>query len=181
MKPLIKKYDSDWPLQFEKLKAIFLSVLQSSRVEIEHIGSTSVPALAAKDIIDIDLIYYEQKDFEIIKQALITLDYYHNGDQGIAGREVFKRHSDEIRHEILDNIRHHLYVCHYTSNELKRHLLFRDQLRNSEQARVAYQMIKFEIARQVNNDRKAYAILKEKIAKPFIEDLTSKAANFVKK
>jgi GrpB-like predicted nucleotidyltransferase (UPF0157 family) len=136
-------------------------------VNIEHIGSTSVPNLAAKSIIDIDIIYYQVADFECIKNNLESFGYYHNGNQGIEGREVFKRNANQDD-EILDKISHHLYVCKNDCEELHRHIFSRDYLRKNEIAREFYQHLKYQIAEEANQDRKLYAQLKQMKVNSFI-------------
>ena len=166
---LIYKYDPEWEIQFGVIKHELEQLLNGLNISVQHIGSTSVPGLAAKPIIDIDLIYFDENDFKLIKEMLNTAGYCHVGDQGISTREVFKRIKSEHVHPVFDNIRHHLYVCNVHSEELKRHLIFRYHLRNNNASMVAYQELKQKIAEQANNDRKIYAKLKETLAKSFIE------------
>lgn len=172
---LIQKYQKEWPEKFEALRKILQNALADLAIEIEHIGSTAVPGLAAKPIIDIDIIYYPSVNLEEIITRLSTLDYYHNGDQGISGREVFKRQKNTNIHHILDSIPHHLYACPEDSPELKRHLLFRDYLRSKASARQQYEAIKYEIAAATNQNKKAYAKHKESYARTFILDILEKA------
>ncbi|RYF13462.1 MAG: GrpB family protein [Flavobacteriales bacterium] len=164
---LIAPYNSEYVANFNKIKQQLKDSLVGLCVAIEHVGSTAIPDLAAKPIIDIDIIYNEKSDFEHIKKSLETIGYYYNGDQGITGRDVFKR---TVGHYniILDNVAHHLYVCKYDCNELHRHLLFRDYLRKNEDARMYYQQLKYEIAAEANQDRKVYANLKELKSNSFI-------------
>ena len=173
---LIQEYNSNWVSDFEKIKQKLETVL-SQKTKVEHIGSTSVPHLAAKNIIDIDIVYLEksEKVFEQIKKGLIKLGYYHNGNQGIEDREVFKRKDTTNEENILDKIPHHLYVCSFESEELKRHVLFRDFLRENEEARNEYQNLKYNLAQRVGQIKKQYAELKEKEAKSFIESIIRKA------
>ncbi len=122
---LIEKYTSSWIKDFELLKREICNGLFGLDVIIEHVGSTSVPNLDAKPIIDIDIIYTKKTDFKEIKLALLVLGYDHNGNQGIVGRDVFKRNS-KLTNEVLDCINHHLYVCPSNSKALERHILSRD-------------------------------------------------------
>ena len=94
-------------------------------------GSTSVPKLDSKPIIDIDISYSKQLDFEKIKLGLLNLGYYHNVNQGIEDRDVFKRNG-KFPKEILDTIKHHLYVCPIESKALQRHILSRNFLRKND-------------------------------------------------
>ena len=124
----------------------------------------------SKPIIDIDIIYYKKIDFEEIKLGLEKIGYYHNSNQGIEDREVFKR-NDKLTNEILDTIKHHLYVCPIDSVALERHILSRNFLRKNEWARIKYQQMKYELAEKANQDRKVYAALKELNVNDFIDSI----------
>ncbi|MDN5202796.1 GrpB family protein [Fulvivirgaceae bacterium BMA10] len=172
---LIHKYKESWVKDFNQIRNVLHEALLDLRVSIEHIGSTAIPKLAAKQIIDIDVIHDRNTEFGEIKRRLEKIGYYHNGNQGIADREVFKRDKMIEKHEVLDFISHHLYVCPIDSKELERHILFRDYLIANEGARVQYQHLKFEMAEEVNQDRKKYTQLKEVKAKDFINNIIEKA------
>ncbi|ULQ57113.1 GrpB family protein [Flavihumibacter rivuli] len=170
---LIQKYSSQWVRDFTDIKAELEKGLSGLECSIEHVGSTSVPNLDAKPIIDIDIIYPNPAAFSRIRSGLEKIGYYHNGNQGIEDREVFKR-SGAIKNEVLDSIMHHLYVCPIHSPALERHLLSRDHLRANEWARATYQQMKYEIAAEVNQDRKKYAALKEERVNAFIDLIIAK-------
>jgi GrpB-like predicted nucleotidyltransferase (UPF0157 family) len=165
---LIKEYEASWPERFDKISAVVGSALHGVAHRIEHVGSTSVSGLAAKPIIDIDIVYMKPCDFLEIGRRLYKLGYMHNGNQGILDREAFKRIESRRRHRILDKIRHHLYVCPAESAALNRHLLFRDYLRENAWARREYYALKKDIAVRANQDQKAYASMKEVEAKDFV-------------
>ena len=170
---LIKKYTSSWIQDFEHIKHEIEKGLNQLDFTIEHVGSTSVPNLDSKPIIDIDMIYPKQTDFEQIKLGLEKLGYDHHGNQGIEDREVFKR-NHQLTNKILDTIIHHLYVCPTESKALERHLLSRNFLRKNEWARLKYQEMKYEIAEKSNQDRKKYAELKEQTVNDFIDSIIEK-------
>jgi GrpB-like predicted nucleotidyltransferase (UPF0157 family) len=172
---LIQKYNPSWITDFNNIKNVITEALTNLNVHIEHIGSTSIPNLAAKPIIDIDIIFDTPKDFETIKSRLEKIGYYHNGNQGIPNRDVFKRDKSDAKHEILDLITHHLYVCPSDSAELQRHLLFRDYLKSNEEARIQYQNLKYALAEEANQDRKKYAALKEEKGNAFINAIIALA------
>jgi GrpB-like predicted nucleotidyltransferase (UPF0157 family) len=165
---LIVEYLTEWINQFQKIKEKLLEGMSGLPVTIEHVGSTSVPGLSAKPIIDIDIVYHGVSDFKRVKDSLESLGYAHNGNQGIEGREVFKR-AGQKEDEILDKTAHHLYVCSYDCEELRRHILFRDYLRCHETARIFYQNLKYKIAIEAGEDRKTYAGIKELKANSFID------------
>jgi GrpB-like predicted nucleotidyltransferase (UPF0157 family) len=165
---LISTYNPQWPLDYEKIKNRISEAMINIPFKIEHVGSTSIPFCDAKPIIDIDIIFNEIDTFTEIKRRLESIGYYHNGDQGIEGREVFKR-GKKLFIEDLDTITHHLYVCRADNKELARHLLFRDYLRRNDHARDFYVKLKKEIALEANQDKSAYAELKQLKANSFID------------
>lgn len=173
---LIVKYTSDWVKDFAALKRIIDKGLEGLEYHIEHVGSTSVPNLDSKPIIDIDIIYSEQTNFDKIKLRLEKIGYYHNGNQGIKDRDVFKR-TWRSTNEILDDIKHHLYVCPINSQALERHILSRDFLRKNDWARLEYQQIKYKLAEKADQDRKKYADLKELNANDFIDAIVETEKN----
>jgi len=127
---LIQDYKESWKDHFVQIKNVLDVALIDLDVTIEHVGSTSVPGLAAKPIIDIDIACAKKVNFEAVRESLASIGYTHKGDFGIPNREVFKRDFFLEKHYLLDAITHHLYVCLYGSEELKRHLQFRDFLIN---------------------------------------------------
>ena len=164
---LIAPYSPIWIKDFEQIASTLSITLNGLISGTEHVGSTSIPNLAAKAIIDIDIIYHEPKNFELIKNRLQSIGYIHKGNQGIEDREVFKRNLIQ-NDPILDQINHHLYVCKNISIELQRHLLFRDYLKNNKTAKEFYQNLKYELALEAKDNRKVYAHLKELKANSFI-------------
>ena len=167
---VLEKYTAGWVNSFTNIKSEIDTILEGLEYAIEHIGSTSVPNLDSKPVIDIDIIYANQENFEKIKLGLNKIGYYHNGNQGIEDREVFKR-DGKVKSEILDTIKHHLYVCWVGSNALERHLLTRNILRKNDWARLTYQQLKYELAEKANQDSKVYAALKELHVNNFIDSI----------
>lgn len=167
---LIKPYISTWITDFTNIKREIENGLHSLDYTIEHVGSTAVPNLDSKPIIDIDIIYSEQSEFEKIKAELEKIGYYHAGNQGIEDRDVFKRNG-ELINKVLETIKHHLYVCPIDSKALERHILSRNFLRKNDWARINYQQMKYELAEKANQDRKVYAALKERTVNDFINSI----------
>jgi GrpB-like predicted nucleotidyltransferase (UPF0157 family) len=114
-------------------------------MRVEHIGSTAVPGLAAKPVVDIDVIVC---DVPAAIRGLASLGYSHEGDLGIVGREAFRWPPGETRH--------HLYVMAEASLELKRHVAFRDALRADRALRERYAELKRSLAAQHPQDRNRY-------------------------
>lgn len=172
---LIQEYQEKWVEDFKAIESVITDALIGLNISIEHVGSTAVPKLAAKPIIDVDIVYGKDVPFEILKKKLEKIGYYHNGNQGIINREVFKRKNWWSKHQILDTITHHLYVCPVDSEELQRHIAFRNYLIANETARAEYQQLKYQIAAATNQNKKQYAALKEVEARAFINDILAKA------
>jgi GrpB-like predicted nucleotidyltransferase (UPF0157 family) len=143
-------YDPAWPLRFEEVRKHLLSILSGQDVRVEHVGSTSVPDLAAKPILDIDIVLLDGANFAGVKALLEANGYLHLGDLGIIGREAFRNQGEP------QLMRHNLYVLQADADELKRHLTFRDWLRGHPQDREAYAQAKMAAARQFPHDISAY-------------------------
>lgn len=167
---ILEKYNPAWVADFTAIKNEIEAALNEPAFTIEHVGSTAVPNLDSKPVIDIDIIYYAEQDFERIKTALEKAGYYHNGNQGIEGRDVFKRNG-KCTNKILDSIKHHLYVCPTGSKALERHMLSRNFLRKHAWARIQYQDMKYRLAAQASQDKKLYASLKELHVNDFINSM----------
>jgi GrpB-like predicted nucleotidyltransferase (UPF0157 family) len=166
---LLHSYSELWPRYFTELKKALTSAITLSDIKIIHFGSTAVPGLSAKPIIDIDISFENIEEFNFIKSDLEKVGYYHNGNQGIVGREVFKRKHKLLKTKVFDFIPHHLYVCQKDNVEFKRHIQFKNHLNTNKEDRLSYEKLKHEIASAANQDKKLYAELKELRAKEFIE------------
>ena len=141
---IIEDHSPEWAMTFQKLKSIYLQHLGDLIRDIQHIGSTSVPGLAAKPVIDIDLIIEDRSFFESIKTILVKLSYEYVGDLGIKDREAFKRTSSRTPDDgsMRDWPTHNLYVCINGSIALRNHLALRDFLRANPQKAKEYGELK---------------------------------------
>jgi GrpB-like predicted nucleotidyltransferase (UPF0157 family) len=169
---ILSPYNPTWAAEFTALRAVYTTALRDLVVAIEHIGSTAVPGLAAKPILDIDLVMPNYSVFPRIVAVLDELGYTHNGDQGISQREAFKP-KDGIAAPATPSPRrwmqHHLYVCPIDGDELRRHIRFRDVLRTRPDLRLEYETIKRAIEAKSNGERSAYAKIKEVDCRAFVE------------
>lgn len=171
---LISEYNPVWQDEFIKLKDVFQKTLGALVLAIEHVGSTSVPNLAAKPIIDIDIVISDYSVFPQVTEKLEGIGYYHDGDWGIKEREVFRKKKDFVRQEPL-TISHNLYVCPQGSLELQRVIAFRNQLRRNASYRKEYEEIKRDIARRSNDDSKIYTAIKAQECRSFVEKVLADA------
>jgi GrpB-like predicted nucleotidyltransferase (UPF0157 family) len=143
----VVEYDPTWPDRFAALASRMRPILEGICLRVEHVGSTAVTGLAAKPIIDLDVVVQQASVAEAIRR-LGTIGYDHQGDLGIPGREAFRSPAGEPRH--------HLYVLEEGSAELHRHIEFRDALRADSTLRDQYAALKRSLARQHQHDRAAY-------------------------
>ena len=173
---VVVEYDPRWAAQFEELRAVWMAALEGVAVGIEHVGSTSVVGLAAKPILDVDVVIESRCDLPAAIERLATLGYRHQGDRGVEGRESFKplEPGDRTR-PWVDPPRtwapHHLYVCARDNRELARHLAFRDWLRTHVEDARAYGELKRALARRYADDRDAYCEAKT----DFVEGVLARA------
>jgi GrpB-like predicted nucleotidyltransferase (UPF0157 family) len=114
----------------------------------EHVGSTAVPGLAAKPVVDIDAVVPSAEDVPLAVERLERAGYRYEGDLGIPGREAFEPPADAPWH--------HLYVLAAEGEELRLHLVFRDHLRDHPEKARAYAALKRQAAQRVSDDRLAY-------------------------
>jgi GrpB-like predicted nucleotidyltransferase (UPF0157 family) len=145
---IIEDYDPRWPQLFEMLRSRIAPVLDELAISIEHVGSTAVPGLAAKPIIDIDVLLRSSTDLAVVIRKLADLGYEHRGDLGVSGREAFRAKAAAVQH--------HLYVCPLGSLEYDRHIAFRNYLRTHAADAHAYVLLKRQLASKFGSDREGY-------------------------
>jgi GrpB-like predicted nucleotidyltransferase (UPF0157 family) len=144
----IEDYDSLWPQRFETLRSPIAATLGDLAALIEHIGSTAVPGLAAKPIIDIDVRLRAATDLPLAISRLASSGYEHRGDLGVPGREAFRPPADDFPH--------HLYVCPPDSQQYRRHIAFRDYLRNHPEDASSYGALKRILVGKLGDQRNEY-------------------------
>jgi GrpB-like predicted nucleotidyltransferase (UPF0157 family) len=140
---LVVDYDPVWPDIFESLRAGIWPAVDDIATGLEHVGSTSVPGLPAKPVIDMDLIVASETDVPGAMERLARLGYRHLGDLGIAGREAFAAPDGSFRHN--------LYLCPADSLGLRNHLAVRERLRSDPAARAAYGDLKRRLGRETDD------------------------------
>lgn len=160
MKDLLEPYNPEWGKSFAALKQVLLEALHGLEVEVEvqHVGSTSIPGMMAKPILDVDIIIHDKSLLEAITQLLQQLGYRYRGDQGIEGRFAFRQSAENTP---LTSVKkrwqaHHLYVCYADSLALKNHLLFRDALLSDPELARRYALLKMLLASGTGIAREEY-------------------------
>jgi GrpB-like predicted nucleotidyltransferase (UPF0157 family) len=144
----VVEYDPHGPTIFEQLRGQLWPVLQDGACAIEHVGSTAVPGLAAKPIIDISVIVASEAELPVVIARLATLGYQHLGTLGVAGREAFRRP--------FPSVAHNLYACLRDGLGVQNHLAVRDYLRSHPESVQAYGELKKRLARAYPHDMASY-------------------------
>jgi GrpB-like predicted nucleotidyltransferase (UPF0157 family) len=144
----IVEYDPGWPQVFEEIKSGIAPALGGMAAAIEHVGSTSIPGLAAKPIIDIDVLLAAGMKFPKAVECLADLGYVYEGNLGIPGREAFLAPTNTPPH--------HLYVCLPANSDFRKHVAFRDYLRSHPIEAQTYGELKRSLAAQFPGNRSAY-------------------------
>lgn len=147
---VVLPYDAKWKSDFENIKKEIYDTIGDLIISIEHVGSTSVEGLSAKPCIDIDVVIKDYSVFDTVVSRLYSIGYLHEGNLGIEEREAFK-YSDKQHLQT-----HHLYVCPQYSEELHRHITFRDFLRSNPEAVKRYGAVKEKAAQLFPDDIEKY-------------------------
>jgi GrpB-like predicted nucleotidyltransferase (UPF0157 family) len=162
--PLPVPYNPEWAHQFNSLKAELEQALTGlNYTSIEHVGSTSVPGLTAKPVIDIDIIIPDPSSLPPIITALATtLSYEYFGEMGIVDRHAFRcRGAVPTRN---------LYVCIVGSMSLRNHLGLRDVLRRDESLREEYGRVKVALIEGGVRDIDAYIAGKSEVLQRILKE-----------
>ena len=167
-------YDPKWPMQYESLAQNIKIALSKDLVSIHHVGSTSIPGLAAKAKID---IIAEVKDLCFPYQGLLDLGYEYRGGFNIPLRKTFSLRD----HEIDVN----LHIFETGDPEVELNILFRDYLRANDAARDSYGALKYEILKEEASHKmkgtfyKGYTLGKNDFIEKIIQKTGFKGLRFV--
>lgn len=149
-----------WAEQFEEVAAVLSRALADVRsARVEHVGSTSVPGLAAKPILDVDVIV-DPEDVPAAVAALESVGYVHRGDLGVTGREAFLA---------PDEPRRNVYVCTAGTANVRNHLAVRDVLRRRADLREAYDSVKRALSSDPGMDIDTYIAGKSAVLQEVLE------------
>lgn len=158
----IVDYDPEWPDLYEKEQAILMKAFSPLHPHIEHIGSTAVPGLCAKPIIDIMVGLPTLEGADRYDPLVRPLGYVHVDQEDEASRVFFRKGMPRT---------HHLHIVAFGSEEWHSHLSFRELLRDDPDLRERYADLKRRGARMHREDREAYVRSKQ----GFIQDAVGKA------
>ena len=161
-------YDGRWPALFEaEAKRIVHAVTAAGLpgLALEHVGSTAVPGLAAKPVLDIAAGHPAATVPSVYVALFESLGYIYRGNCGLPGREFFRR--GELRS-------HHLHLVERTGTHWARYLRFRDTLREDPIVRDAYAALKQDLAVRYSQDREAYILGKTEFVEGILRTETRK-------
>lgn len=139
----------DWAKAFEEEKQELLRILKGEVVCIEHIGSTAIPGLKAKPILDIAIGVHDVHSISTLMALLTENGYEYRQDHGSVDRILFVKGP-------LKNRTHHLHIEDYGKKSWNDHLHFRDYLLKNPCKRHEYEVLKVNLARRYPFDRDKY-------------------------
>ncbi len=146
----IAQYNPEWACVFEREAAIIMKACSAWISEVHHVGSTSVPRLAAKPILDIVPIADSPVECAESVSAMTELGYRYRGENGIPGRFYFDK--------IVDGrtvVHAHMFPAGHP--DVGKHLVIRDHLRSHPSAARDYEGLKRTLAAKHRDDRRAYS------------------------
>jgi GrpB-like predicted nucleotidyltransferase (UPF0157 family) len=144
----VAEYDPEWPRIFERIRSYVWPAVCDVAIEVEHVGSTSVPGLKAKPVIDACIVVPSSREVQACIERLASIGYVHRGNLGVPEREAF-RGPDTLP-------KHHLYLSPRESLSLKNHLGLRDYLRSHPEAAREYGELKASLASRFPEDIDSY-------------------------
>jgi GrpB-like predicted nucleotidyltransferase (UPF0157 family) len=154
-------HDALWPGLFAAESAALAAAFGSLAREIHHVGSTSIPGLPAKPIIDILVVVDDIGQVDSINPAMIALDYEPQGEYGIPGRRFFTKGGVVKRS-------HQVHVFQHDHPEVSAMLDFRDYLRSHPSQAAEYGRLKERVAVLCGDDIRAYNAGKDAFVKELI-------------
>lgn len=142
-------HNQNWKNVFEEEKQMLLSNFPGIISEVIHTGSTSIPGIPAKPIVDISAVVPSLAIGETLKSSLENLGYTYLGDAGVPGRVFFSKHRGE-------EVTHHLNLVEQNSENWNNHLLFKNYCLKYPEVAQEYARLKESLAEKYPNDRDAY-------------------------
>jgi len=145
----LEMYNPDWPAQYEREASQIVTIFGEQLISIHHIGSTSIPGIKAKPVIDIMVVVQDIEQVERFNQPMIHLGYTPRGEYGIPGRRYFPKITGDVHS-------HHVHVYGPGHKDIKRLLNFRDYLRVHPGNALAYSQLKEKLAQKFRYDSVGY-------------------------
>ena len=166
MKIYMVSHDPKWRQLFQQEAEQLTAVLGSSVAAVHHIGSTAIPTIYAKPIVDILLVVQDLAALDEKQPSMEALGYEALGEFGILGRRYFRRDN------LFGERTHQVHVFENDSPQIKRHLAFRDYLINRPETAQEYSDLKRELAAKHPEDIELYMDGKDE----FIQEIDKRTA-----
>ncbi|MCM3742570.1 GrpB family protein [Sporosarcina luteola] len=167
MKIRLTEYDENWIQLFNDEVLFLRGIFGEEIIKFEHFGSTAVPGMKAKPVIDMMCLVKDIKKIDTFNEQMHSLGYDVAGEWGIEGRRLFRKGGE--------NRTHHIHVYQQDNFQIQRHLILRDYLRAYPDVAARYTSLKEELAQRYD-DTTVYS----KAKKPFVEELEQSALNWFK-
>lgn len=162
MKIRLTEYNENWVRMYEEEAHLLKNIFGEEINKFEHFGSTAIPGMKAKPVIDMMCIV---RDIEIIdgfNERMYSLGYDVAGEWGIPGRRLFRKGGEKRTH--------HIHIYQFDNPQIQRHLIFRDFLRSHPDEVELYRNMKEELAQRFD-DTSFYS----KAKKPFVQEVQNRA------
>jgi len=166
MRVLMEPHNPNWTRQFAQEAAVIMSAVGSTAIDVHHIGSTAIPGIYAKPVLDLLLVVRSVDALDNKQSAIEALGYEARGEYGIPGRRFYRRDSAD------GDRTHQVHAFEAGCPQIARHLAFRDYLIAHPDAAKAYSDLKRELAAKHPNDIEAYMDGKD----AFIQEIDRQAA-----
>ncbi len=158
----VSPYREEWKNLFEIEKRDIEEAIGDYIEDIQHVGSTSIPGMSAKPILDIAIAVKDFEEARICIKPLCDMGYTFKGENGIPRRHYFLKG---------EPCTHHIHMLEKTSEEWERLILFRDYLRSHQNTAEEYKKLKRDLSERLQGDRKAYQAAKS----DFVETVIRKS------
>ena len=160
----LHSYDPAWPLAFAAERSRLLSLLPDTFIEIEHFGSTAVPGLVAKPVIDLLAGVRSMAAAEAVTQPLVAAEYITSAEfnDSLSDRRWFMRWANGHR-------THHLHVVIHGGTAWQERIGFRDALRSNPSLAARYTELKQRLAAELGADREAYTDAKAEFVRSSLQ------------
>lgn len=167
MKVRLSNYCEEWVRMFQDEVEFLETIFKDEIVRFEHFGSTSVPGMKAKPVIDMMCIVKNIQRIDLYNDEMLSYEYDIAGEWGISGRRLFRKGGDTRTH--------HIHFYQLDNPEIERHLIFRDYLRCHPEEVVRYSRFKEELSQRFE-DTSGYSPAK----KTFVKEMEQQAFSWFK-
>ncbi|MNI33849.1 dephospho-CoA kinase/protein folding accessory domain-containing protein [compost metagenome] len=169
MNVVVTEYNDNWKQKFNDESQLIKDIFGNELIDIHHIGSTSVPGLKSKPIIDIMPVVNEIENIDSFNEQMTGLGYECMGELGMKGRRYFRKGGENRTHQV------HVFQVD-NEEDINRHLAVRDYLRTHSEEALNYGNLKEQLALLFSKDIEGYMDGKD----AFVKELERKALHWYK-